>query len=115
MWTQQEAREDAVPAGHSSHPAVIFGLQPNLLTLGQVDRQAAGRHLEPHERSCKEPVTTASSALTEVMLTLRERESQKETSRAPSSFISTHRRLSKVAWYTKWYVPATRHLQHKVK
>ena len=46
MRVQQEAREDAVTSWFSSHPSVVFSLQPDLLTPGQVDRQAARRHLE---------------------------------------------------------------------
>ena len=45
---QQEAGEDAVTVGLSSHPFVVFSLQPHLLIPGQVDGQAARRHLESH-------------------------------------------------------------------
>lgn len=38
---QQEAGEDAVTSPVSSHPSVVFSLQPNFLIPGQVDRQAA--------------------------------------------------------------------------
>lgn len=53
MRVQQETREDAVTGRVSSHPSVVFSLQPNLLIHGQVDRQAAGRHLESVKASFK--------------------------------------------------------------
>lgn len=43
---QQEAGEDAVTFRFPPHPSVVFGLQPDLLTPRQVDRQAAGGHLQ---------------------------------------------------------------------
>lgn len=46
---QQEAWEDAVTSRISSHPSVVFSLQPNLLIPWQVDSQATWSHLEPEE------------------------------------------------------------------